>query len=241
MAGERPFHASKKVDYVGRLEDSVALPTDTALAQHPGDVRGIIMPHPTISSISSRSDRAAAFDAMGKDGGVKRSTAIRHLVEMALEASELLGMHETDIGWPLKELWVTGELLDTDAELDSGSVILMLDVAPIELPWLARHPAGEWVGDRLRSGRRPMLWCYRPSAWPPWNARHQRVARIWSAAMGLDEAVIEALRSGAAWARTVDSWPQSGRQHLRNRSEMPSLRPFGLRSRVRRQSQVLLG
>lgn len=115
---------------------------------------------------------------------------------MATEASELLGMRETDIGWPLEELWVTGELLGTDAELDSGSVILMLDVAPIELPWSARHPAGEWVGDRLRLGKRPMLWCYRPSVWPPWNARHRRVARIWSAAMGLDEAVIEALRSG---------------------------------------------
>ena len=42
-----------------------------------------------------------------------------------------------------------------------------------------------------------MLWCYRPSVWPPWNARHRRVARIWTATAGLDEAVVEALRSGA--------------------------------------------
>jgi len=150
----------------------------------------------TVIDVTHWPTLGAAAGVMGEDGGVKRSTAIRHLVEMATEASELLGMRETDIGWPLEELWVSGELLDTDAELDSGSVILMLDVAPVELPWLARHPAGEWVGDRLRLGKRPMLWCYRPSVWPPWNARYRRVALIWSAAMGLDEAVIEALRSG---------------------------------------------
>lgn len=133
---------------------------------------------------------------MGEDGGVKRSTAIRHLVEMATEASELLRLRETDVGWPLEELWVAGDLLDTGAELEVGSVILLLDVAPDELSWLAKHSAGEWVGDRLRLGKRPMLWCYRPSVWPPWNARHRQVARVWTATTGLDDAAIEALSSG---------------------------------------------
>ena len=139
---------------------------------------------------------SAPAESMGEDGTVKRSTAIRHLEEMATEAGDLLRLRETDIGWPLEELWVTGDLLDAGAEIDVGSVILLLDVAPDELPWLAKHPAGEWVGDRLRLGKRPMLWCYRPSVWPPWNARHRRVARIWTAAAGLDEVVIAALRSG---------------------------------------------
>ena len=58
------------------------------------------------------------------------------------------------------------------------------------------HQAGEWVGERLRLGKRPMLWCYRPSVWPPWNARNRRVARVWSAATGLDDDTIESLRSG---------------------------------------------
>ena len=133
---------------------------------------------------------------MGEDGGVKRSTAIRHLVEMATEATDLLRLRETAIGWPLEELWATGDLLDTGGDLETGAVILLLDVAPDEVPWLAKHPAGEWVGDRLRLGKRPMLWCYRPSVWPPWNARHRRVARVWAATAGLDEGTIEALRSG---------------------------------------------
>ena len=105
---------------------------------------------------------------------MNRSTAIRHLVEMATEASNLLRLRETDIGWPLDELWLTGSLLETEGDLDAGSVILLIDVLADELPWLAKHPTAEWVGDRLRLGKRPMLWCYRPSVWPPWNARHRR-------------------------------------------------------------------
>lgn len=127
---------------------------------------------------------------------MKRSTALRHLLEMATQATDLLRLRDTDIGWPLEELWVTGDLLDTTGELESGSVILVLDLPPAELPWLALHPAGEWVGEQLRLGKRPMQWCYRPVGWPPWNARHRRAARVWTAAGGLDEATIEGLRSG---------------------------------------------
>jgi len=137
----------------------------------------------------------ASSALMRQHGGVKRSSAIRHVVEMCAEATDCLTMRETDIGWPLEELWVTGELLGTDREVDSGSVILRLDVPPDELPWLALHPGAEWVGQRLRLGKRPMMWCYRPLPWPAWNVSHRRVVRIWSAAAGLDEAALEALRS----------------------------------------------
>ena len=147
---------------------------------------------------------------MGEDEVVKRSTAIRHLVEMGEEASDLLRLRDSDIGWPLEEIWTTGELLDSNGDLDAGSVILLLDVVPAELPWLAMHQAGEWVGERLRLGKRPMLWCYRPSVWPPWNARHRRVARVWSAATGLDDDMIESLRSGRR-----PSIVEPSRDHLR--------------------------
>lgn len=125
---------------------------------------------------------------------MKRATAIGHLVEMAGEASDMLRLRDTDIGWPLEELWVAGDLLTDAATLDSGSVVLVLDLPPEEVPWLALHPAGEWVGHRLRLGKRPILWCYRPAAWPVWNHDHRRLVRFWSSAGGLDEGVIEALR-----------------------------------------------
>jgi hypothetical protein len=126
---------------------------------------------------------------------VKRSTAIGHLVEMAEVAAERLRLRDSDIGWPLEEMWVTGDLLGLADTFEAGSVVLVLDVPAEELPWLARHPAGEWVGDQLRLGKRPMRWCYRPLAWPVWNHEQRRLVRFWSARGGLDTTVIDALRS----------------------------------------------
>ena len=129
------------------------------------------------------------------DGAVKPSTTIRHLVEMAEVATERIRLRETDIGWPLEEMWVTGELLGLADTVETGAVVLVLDLPAEDLSWLALHPAGEWVGDQLRLGKRPLRWCYRPLTWPVWNHEHRRLVRFWSAVAGLDLAVVEALRS----------------------------------------------
>jgi hypothetical protein len=125
---------------------------------------------------------------------VKRSTAIRHLVELA-DAASGLQLCSNDIGWPLEELWVTGFLLEPVDELEHGSVVLMIDLPPDELPSLAVQPIAEWIGDQLRLGKRPLWWSYRPTAWPPWSYRDRRVARFWSATGGVDDDTIEALRA----------------------------------------------
>ena len=114
---------------------------------------------------------------------------------MAEVASDRLRFRDTEIGWPLEELWVTGELLGPTDTLDAGAVVLVLDVPADELPWLAVHPAGEWIGDLLRLGKRPISWWYRPVAWPVWNLEHRRLVRFWTARDGLDTGVIEALQS----------------------------------------------
>lgn len=126
---------------------------------------------------------------------MKRATAVGHLLEMSEVASDHLRLRVTDIGWPLEELWVAGDLLGLADTVDTGSVVLGLAVPPDELPWLALHPAGEWVGEELRLGKRPLQWSYRPLAWPIWNHSHRRLARFWSADGGTDAAAIEALRS----------------------------------------------
>lgn len=110
-------------------------------------------------------------------------------------ATEALRFRDTEIGWPLEEMWVGGDLLGPADTLEAGSVVLVLDVPGEELPWLARHPAGEWVGDQLRLGKRPMLWCYRPLSGPVWSPDHRRLVRFWSARDGTDNATIDALRS----------------------------------------------
>ncbi len=133
---------------------------------------------------------------MGEDEDVKRPTAVRHLVEMAEVASENLRLRSTEIGWPLEELWAAGHFLGSDESFDAGSVVVVLDLPPEEVPWLAVPPAGAWVAERLRLGKRPLYWCYRPRLWPAWNHHDRRVVRVWSASAGLDDGVIEALRSG---------------------------------------------
>ncbi len=124
---------------------------------------------------------------------MKRSTAIRHLVELGAAADEGKA-HRELIDWPLEEMWVAGELLDPVDDLDFGTVVLVLDIPAPELPWLALHPTGEWVGHRMRLGKRPLSWFYRPATGSPWTPDHRRVARFWSASDGLDEDLIDALR-----------------------------------------------
>jgi hypothetical protein len=159
---------------------------------------------------------------------VKRSSAIRHLVEMAEVATDRLDLRNTDFGWPLAEMWVTGDLLGLTDSLDAGSVVLVLDVPTQELPWLAIHPTGEWVGAQLRLGKRPIGWCYRPLGWPVWNHEHRRLARFWTDRDGVDPEVIEALQtrrldrltvvepSDAQLADQVDEELEVSRRHLRS-------------------------
>lgn len=77
---------------------------------------------------------------------MKRSTAIGHLVEMAEVATERLRLRDTDFGWPLEEMWVTGDLLGLADTLEAGAVVLVLDLSAEELPWLASiPPASGWA------------------------------------------------------------------------------------------------
>jgi hypothetical protein len=151
---------------------------------------------------------------------VKRSTAIGHLVGIAEEASDGLRLRAGDIGWPLEELWVTGELLGLADTVEQGAVVLVLDVPAEDLPWLAVHPDGEWIGSRLGLGKRPIGWCYRPLTWPAWNHEHRRVARFWTATDGLDAEVIEALRSRRLDRLTVAE-PSDAELAEQLRTELP--------------------
>lgn len=129
-----------------------------------------------------------------QDGAVRFSTAVRHLEELADASTENLRLRDSGFGWPLRELWVTGELLDGPDELEWASVLLTLDLPPEELTRLTKHPTAEWIGSELRLGKRPLAWAYRPTAWPAWNHQNRRLVRFWSADHGTNTDVLEALR-----------------------------------------------
>jgi hypothetical protein len=95
----------------------------------------------------------------------------------------------------LNEMWVGGDLLTLADTMEAAAVVLVLDLPAEEVPWLAMHPTGESIGYQLRLGKRPLLWCYRPRAWPVWNHQNRRLARFWSTEGGVDSSTIEALQS----------------------------------------------
>lgn len=53
-------------------------------------------------------------------------TAIGHLVETAEVAFERMRLRDTNIGWPVEEMWVTGDLLGLADTLEVGAVVLGL-------------------------------------------------------------------------------------------------------------------
>lgn len=71
-----------------------------------------------------------------------------HIVEMAEVATERLRLRDTDIGWPLEEPWVTGDLLTLGDTLEAGSVAPVLDIPAAELPWLALHHQKSALGEQ---------------------------------------------------------------------------------------------
>jgi hypothetical protein len=78
---------------------------------------------------------------------VKRSTAIGHLVELASESADMVRLANAEIGWPLTELWVTGELLTDAPTLEWASVVLVLDLpAVVGLAGVKAGPKGRPTG-----------------------------------------------------------------------------------------------
>jgi hypothetical protein len=125
---------------------------------------------------------------------MQRVNAVRHLVDIARDATRFDDL--TYLDWPLREMWIGGDILDTPETLDRVNLILMLDLPVDQLPWLAIPPTEQVVVQLLRLPKLPVRRFTRPLAGPPWNPECRRVLRFWTLEAGLDEAVIGALRSG---------------------------------------------
>jgi len=125
---------------------------------------------------------------------MKRANAVRHLVDIARDATRFDDL--TYLDWPLREMWVGGDILDGPGTLDRVNLILMLDLPADELPWLAIPPTEQVVVQLLRLPKLPVRRYTRPISGPPWNPECRRVLRFWTLERGLDDAVVEALRSG---------------------------------------------
>lgn len=144
---------------------------------------------------------------------MKRENAVRHLVEMAAQASDEMRLRTEPSERSLVSMWAAGDLVSDARTLEWVGVVLVFELPPDELPWLALHPAAELVADRLRLDKRPVVWCHRPSEWPAWNVRHRRVVRFWTEAGGLDEKAIDVLCADSV-TPVVEPTPEELRAQL---------------------------
>ena len=87
---------------------------------------------------------------------MKFATSVGYLESIGQQANEYLRFEDPDIGWPLDELWVGSELLDGPAEIEATPLVVVLDASPEDLPWLALHPAGDWICEQLGLTKRPI-------------------------------------------------------------------------------------
>ena len=126
------------------------------------------------------------------DGGVKRSTAISRLTDVAdgLDRAKL---------WPGATVvagYLFGAMLEPFGDVDRVQLALVVDEPAQAVPWMARPAHLEALAAMLRFDKLPLSWSWRPLAWPVWNHEIVCAACFWTAAGGRDQAVFDALASG---------------------------------------------
>lgn len=134
------------------------------------------------------------------DGGVKRSTAINRLTDVA-DALDRAGQ------WPGPKVvaaYVFGTLLDPLSELEAVQLALLVGEPPEEVPWMSRPARLEALASLCRFDKLPVSWRWRPAAWPVWNHEISRAVRFWRPGHGRDEAVLCALASVPVASDTVE-------------------------------------
>ena len=77
---------------------------------------------------------------------VKPSTAVCHLFEMAPWPTTAYHFETARSAGRWRSCGLAATLLEHRSDLEAGSVVLVLDLPPDELPWLAMYPVAEWVG-----------------------------------------------------------------------------------------------
>lgn len=111
---------------------------------------------------------------------MRRPTAVTQVERMVTAADEIHGLATQGLDVPLAELWVGGAILERDDRIDTYDVALVLDAPAEDVTWLALHPAGEWIADRLRVTKLAVHWFLRSTAHRVHNHRLRAMVRVWT-------------------------------------------------------------
>jgi hypothetical protein len=96
-------------------------------------------------------------------------------------------------------------VLDGAADLDGIEVALVVAEAPEVVSWMSRPAHLEALAAVLRFTKLPVSWQWRPAEWPVWNHEIDRAVRIWTAAGGRDQPVLDALAAGRLDGVTIEA------------------------------------
>ena len=151
---------------------------------------------------------------------MKWTRAVHHLGELAEKCAELPASF---FRFQVVELWVFGALLDVPKDVEAIEVALVTDLPVEEVPWHGEPVGAEHWANSTRLSRNPFTPFWRSADAPVWNHRIERPALVWSAADGIAEETLVALRDGTG---------ELVRQ--------PAPTPDELRTRVEEELQVSL-
>jgi hypothetical protein len=122
---------------------------------------------------------------------VRPDTAVRRLRTIAERCSQVSRTEPV-----LRAAHAFGQLLDGRVDVEVVQVAFVLDLPPEQLPWCAEPRGCGWLVELLELGKAPVVWYWRPAAWPVANHVVDRPVRFWSAQTGTDEPALRALAGG---------------------------------------------
>jgi hypothetical protein len=132
---------------------------------------------------------------------VKRSTAVRRLVEMTDDCAGLNERFEVvDSTVRVTALWAYGRILEAEASWGDEPFVrtaVVVTMSEAHLPWLARPAKVRWMEQMVRWDKLPVHVVWRSADAPVWNHFVWRPMLLWDVESGPHAAEIEALRQGA--------------------------------------------
>ncbi|RJQ81804.1 hypothetical protein D5S17_04325 [Pseudonocardiaceae bacterium YIM PH 21723] len=123
---------------------------------------------------------------------------MQKIEDLAAECERVKSIPRTIMPTRAVRLWVFGEVLDSQDDLDVVSFVCEADLPAEQVPWLCPPPgAGQWA-NATRVEKSPVQVYWRSAHAPIGNHRIVRPLLIWDEENGLWADTLRALRGGAA-------------------------------------------
>jgi hypothetical protein len=125
--------------------------------------------------------------------GVKWNRAVHHVEALAKVCADMSAKPDSIFPLKVTALWVAGDVLGPERDLDTILVALVVDLPVEDVPWLTEPGGSRHWGNAVRLPQLPFRVCWRSAHAPVWNHLLDRPALVWTAENGTDQHVLDAL------------------------------------------------